>query len=53
MLDAVKSFEGQQYFLDESKGKIGYYNNDKISYDITYGYKTTFLYFAEFVKNKI
>ena len=53
MLDAVKNFEGQDYHLDESKGKIGYPDNDKISYNITYGYKTTFAYFAEFAKNKI
>ena len=53
MLDAVKNFEGQDYHLDNSKGKIGYKDNDKISYDITYGYKTTFIYFSEFFKNKI
>ena len=48
MLDAVKNLEGPlDYHLDESKGKIGYYDNDKISYEITKGYKTTFSYFAE------
>ena len=53
MLDSVKNYEAQDYYLDESKGQIGYQDNDRISYTITYGYKTTFAYFAEFTKNKI
>ena len=53
MLYAVKNFEGIDYHIDEKNGKIGYKDNDKISYGITYGYKTTFHYFAEFVNKKI
>jgi hypothetical protein len=53
MIDAAKNFASQPYHLDESTGHIGYQDQDRVSYDMTYGYKTTYAYYAEYTKGKL
>lgn len=53
MIDAAKNFASQPYHLDESTGRIGYQDQDRVSYEMTYGYKTTYAYFAEYAKGKL
>jgi hypothetical protein len=45
MLSDLKDFESQDYVVDNDR--IGYKDQDSVSYDIYYGYKTIFAYFKE------
>ena len=51
MLLDVQSFEKHDYLVRE--GKIGYHDQDTISFDVSYGYATLFAYFAEHEAGKI
>ena len=47
MLGDVKSFEGHDYVVDSTAGKIGYKEQDGISFTKSYGFQTMFAYFKE------
>eukprot|EP01040_Poterioochromonas_malhamensis_P013407 gene13407-14738_t len=51
MINGVKQVRGgtfeKPYYFDEKKCVIGYKSNDSISYSISYGYQTLFLYYKE------
>jgi hypothetical protein len=51
MLYDLRSFESQEYVVISDK--IGYKDQDGISYSITYGYKTLFAYFKEHAAGNI
>ncbi|ETO21276.1 hypothetical protein RFI_15929, partial [Reticulomyxa filosa] len=51
MLSAVQNFESHGYQV--SNDKIGYKEQDGISYNIRYGYNTLFAYYHENAQNKI
>jgi hypothetical protein len=46
ILSDLKSFDKHDYVIKDDK--IGYKEQDNISFDISYGYKTLFAYFNEF-----
>eukprot|EP01051_Picozoa_sp_SAG22_P005878 SAG22_NODE_363_length_11694_cov_40.815783_17_plen_123_part_00 len=48
MIGDVRSFDGHDYVLDRATAKIGYKEQDGISYTKSYGFKTMFAYFKEF-----
>lgn len=54
MLSQVKRVDDVPYFLDSDNDRIGYKVMDTISYNVTFGYTTIFLYLkeAENLKNK-
>jgi len=45
MLSDLKTFENQEYIVQDDK--IGYKDQDSVSFKISYGYKTIFAYFKE------
>ena len=47
MLSDVKSFDGHEYVVDSTEDKIGYKEQDGISFNKSYGFKTMFAYFKE------
>ena len=47
----LKTYEDHDYIV--MNGKIGYKDQDGISYDVTYGYKTLFAYFKEHAAGKV
>ena len=51
MLYDLKSFESQEYVV--MSDKIGYKDQDSISFSISYGYKTLFAYFKEHAAGNI
>ncbi|CAL6089204.1 Helicase-related_protein [Hexamita inflata] len=51
LISDVKSFQSQQYIV--FNGKIGYKDQDTISTQITYGYKTMFAYYQEHANSNI
>lgn len=51
MISDVCTFEDHGYIVDGDK--IGYKDQDKIAYNITYGYKTVFAYLYENERGKI
>lgn len=51
MLNDIKTFDGHEYIVISDK--IGYKDQDAISFDITYGYKTLFAYFKEYTAGTI
>ena len=55
MIADVKNFDDPNfpYKLDKVNGRIGYILHDEISYQISYGHKTTFAYFAAKDKGEI
>lgn len=48
ILQDVKNFEEQTYEIDHESERIGYKDQDHISFNKIIGYKTLFLYFKEF-----
>ncbi|CAF5016018.1 unnamed protein product, partial [Rotaria sp. Silwood1] len=51
LIHDVNSFDSHDYVVKEDK--IGYKEQDKIVYNIVYGYKTLFVYYCEHEKGKI
>ena len=49
----LATFQTHTYVVDASKGKIGYKEQDGVSFKIVYGYKTLFAYFFEHQLGKI
>ncbi|KAL7535461.1 hypothetical protein ACHAXR_006501 [Thalassiosira sp. AJA248-18] len=47
MLNQVRKVDDIQYYLDPENDRIGYKVMDSISYDVTYGYSTSFAYLKE------
>lgn len=47
MLSQVKRVDDVAYYLDPENNRIGYKVMDSISYDVTYGYSTSFVYLKE------
>ena len=48
----VKNFEEQTYEIDSENERVGYKDQDQISFNKIIGYKTLFLYFKEFYTNR-
>jgi len=51
MLNDLNTYESQEYVVEHDK--IGYKDQDTISYNISYGYKTLFAYFKEWEDGNI
>lgn len=52
MLSGLHTFEGHEYTVSSS-GQIGYKEQDGISYNVNFGYKTVFAYFKEHDAGKV
>ena len=51
MISDVRTFESHDYFVQNDK--IGYKEQDGMSFNVTYGYKTLFAYFREYENKNI
>lgn len=51
MLGDIKTFESHDYIV--LNGQIGYKEQDGVSFDVSYGYKTLFAYFKEHAAAKV